>query len=99
MSKKIVEIPYWGVFVDCFPDKMDVAEKQKTSLITDDQWWAIARWWRDALLNESDWSQVSDNSLTPEKREEWKQYRKSLRDLTGIYTNPKNIVFPDLPAK
>ena len=102
MPKSIKEIPFWGILGDCFPDLPDLVEitrSQDESLITNDQWWAIARWWRTALLNESDWSQVSDNDLTEEKRLEWRTYRETLRSLTDIYEDPEEIIFPDLPAK
>jgi heme-binding NEAT domain protein len=98
MSKKITEIPFWGVLVDCFPSLEEKIKTMQESEITNSQWLAIARWWRNALLTESDWSQVSDNSLTEEKKAEWRQYRKTLRELTDTYENPKDIVFPDLPA-
>jgi hypothetical protein len=98
MGKKITEIPFWGVLVDCFPSLEEKIKTMQESEITNAQWLAVARWWKNALLNESDWSQVPDNSLTEEKKAEWRQYRKTLRELTDTYENPKDIVFPDLPA-
>jgi hypothetical protein len=98
MGKKITEINVWGVFVDCFPGHTETYISQDESKITDDQWLAMARLWRNTLLNESDWSQVPDNPLTEEKRAEWRQYRQTLRELTDTYENPKEIVFPDLPS-
>jgi hypothetical protein len=99
MSKKITQIPYWGILLDCYGEKaMPIVESQDPNQITEKQWLAIARWWRNALLNESDWSQVPDNSLTENQRESWRQYRQELRDITDKYPNPKNIVFPDLPS-
>jgi hypothetical protein len=104
MPKSIKEIPFWGILGDCFPELLsdgllEIIRSEDESLITDDQWWAIARWWRGALLNESDWSQVPDNSLTEEKRLEWRLYRESLRSLTDTYEDPQDIVFPDMPTK
>jgi hypothetical protein len=102
MSRSIKEIPFWGILGDCFPDLpglVEIIRSQDESLITDDQWWAIARWWRGALLSESDWSQVQDNSLTEEKRLEWRLYREALRTLTDAYEDPRDIVFPDMPTK
>jgi hypothetical protein len=97
MGKKITEIPFWGVLVDCFPSLEEKIKTMQESEITNAQWLAVARWWRNALLTESDWSQVSDNSLTEVQRETWRQYREELRDITTAFTNPKDIVFPDLP--
>lgn len=98
MAKSIKEIPFWGVLIDCFPAIEQDIQTMDESEITDEQWLAIARWWRNALLNESDWSQVSDNSLTEAQRETWKEYRQSLREITETYEDPKEIVFPDLPS-
>jgi hypothetical protein len=98
MSKKITEIPFWAVFTDCFPDNHDQLMEQDQSSITDEQWWSIAKWWKNALLNESDWSQVSDNSLSEEQRAAWREYRQELRDISNNFTDPKKIVFPDLPS-
>lgn len=99
MPKKISQIPYWGVLYDCFGDNViPVIETNDARNITDEQWWAIARWWRGALLNESDWSQIPDNSLSESQREAWRQYRQDLRDITTKYNNPKKIEFPDLPS-
>ena len=98
MGKKITEIPFWGILHDYFPDREQDFLTMDESEITDEQWWMVARWWRTALLNESDWSQVADNSLTEAQRESWRQYREELRDITTSFTNPKEIVFPDLPS-
>ena len=99
MTKKITEIPYLGILIDCFPDREQELRQIKESEVSNEQWWMIARWWRSALLSESDWSQVSDNSLSETQREQWKQYRQELRDITDGVSNPKDIVFPDMPSK
>jgi hypothetical protein len=98
MGKKITEIPFWGVLIDCFPSIEQKAQTMEESEITNDQWWAIAKWWRNALLSESDWSQATDNALSESQRELWRQYRTELRDISDNYTDPKKIVFPDLPS-
>ena len=36
---------------------------------------------RNDLLAQSDWTQLPDNSLTAEQKNEWVQYRQQLRDL------------------
>ena len=97
MSKKITEIPYLGILIDCFPNREQEFYSMDESEVTDEHWWMIARWWRNALLTESDWSQVTDNSLTEEQRELWRNYRQELRNITSTYTDPKEISFPDLP--
>lgn len=97
MSKKITEIPFWGILIDCFPSMEQQIQTMEESEITDEQWWAVARWWRNALLTESDWSQVTDNSLSEEQRELWRNYRQELRNISDTYTDPREISFPDLP--
>lgn len=54
---------------------------------------------RDHLLLLCDWSQLSDNALSEEKREEWSEYRQALRDLTGQLDFPNNINWPTPPSK
>jgi hypothetical protein len=98
MTKKINEIPFWGVFIDCFPEQVHMLIDKDESKITDEQWLTIARWWRNALLNESDWSQVPDNSLDESQRESYRQYRRELREITESVSDPKKIVFPAIPT-
>jgi hypothetical protein len=97
MKRKITEIPFWGIFVDCFPEQEQILIKQDERDITDEQWLTIARWWRNVLLNESDWSQVPDNALTESQRESYRQYRQELREITETFSDPKEIIFPGLP--
>ena len=98
MTKKITEIPYLGILMDYFPNREQELYNMSESEVSDYEWWMVARWWRNALLNESDWSQVSDNSLSEIQRESWRQYRQELRNITNTFTNPKDILFPDLPS-
>ena len=37
---------------------------------------------RNAKLAESDWTQAADSPLSDSKKNEWKTYRQSLRDIT-----------------
>jgi hypothetical protein len=59
--------------------------------------WAALRVKRDRRLTHCDWTQVTDNALTSEKREEWRQYRQALRDLPEITTDPAMPVWPVPP--
>lgn len=62
----------------------------------------IIRNLRAPLLNESDWSVLSDNQLTDAKKAEWLTYRQALRDITnGITTAEQaiNVAWPTKPAK
>lgn len=60
----------------------------------------ILRLKRDALLTESDWTQVNDSPLTDAKKTEWATYRQDLRDLPSSHqstTNFDDVVFPTQP--
>ena len=60
----------------------------------------ILRLKRDALLTESDWTQVNDSPLTDTKKAEWATYRQELRDLPSSHqstTNFDDVVFPTQP--
>lgn len=51
---------------------------------------------RNALLIESDWTQGVDSPLSEEKKNEWKNYRQELRDLTDL-EDISTIVWPVKP--
>jgi hypothetical protein len=60
----------------------------------------ILRLKRDALLTESDWTQVNDSPLSDVKKAEWATYRQELRDLPSSHqstTNFDDVVFPTQP--
>lgn len=58
---------------------------------------AIVKKQRDELLYKSDWTQISNNPLTPAKQEEWAIYRQQLRDITQQPGYPFNVVWPTKP--
>jgi hypothetical protein len=60
--------------------------------------WDIVRANRNALLGNSDWTQLSDAPLTPEQKESWTDYRRQLRDLPQPYTTPEEVIYPDMPT-
>ena len=52
------------------------------------------------LLQESDWTVVSDNTLTNVQRTSWMNYRTELRNITeGLSTvdDVNSVVFPNTP--
>lgn len=60
----------------------------------------ILRLKRDALLTESDWTQVNDSPLSDTKKAEWATYRQELRDLPSSHQSTANfddVVFPTQP--
>jgi len=50
---------------------------------------------RDALLKESDWTQVAD---APVDQSAWADYRQALRDLPEQEGFPQEVVWPNPPA-
>lgn len=46
---------------------------------------------RSILLLRTDWTQVSDNTLTDAQREEARTYRTALRNITSSLSNPENV--------
>ncbi len=53
---------------------------------------------RDILLRESDWTQFTDSPLSESKKNEWKTYRQSLRDLPATESDPENPTWPTMPS-
>jgi len=56
--------------------------------------WVEVRENRNQLLQECDWTQLSD--ISNETKTIWQSYRQELRDVT-THTNPFNIVWPVKP--
>ena len=62
----------------------------------------LIRYRRDAELRDTDWTQVSDAPLTAQQKQQWAQYRQSLRDLTSLYPEvdeTTQIEWPQRPNK
>jgi hypothetical protein len=51
---------------------------------------------RGFLLNECDWTQLSDTTLTADERQQWSVYRQQLRDITKDPNWP-NVQWPTKP--
>ena len=59
---------------------------------------AEMRAWRNALLAQSDWTQMSDSPLSDSKKQEWATYRQALRDFPNGWTPSDTANFPDQPS-
>lgn len=59
------------------------AEEGKPALIDHAPTWDDIRAERRPLLRNSDWTQMPDSPLSPEKKAEWATYRQALRDITS----------------
>ena len=57
--------------------------------------WAIVRAQRNAKLDASDWTQMSDNGMSPAVRAAWVDYRQALRDIT---TQTLPVTWPTEPS-
>lgn len=53
---------------------------------------------RNGLLSGTDWTQVPDSPLTDAKKEEWKVYRQSLRDLPSSNPTKATVNWPTKPS-
>lgn len=59
---------------------------------------AVLRARRDALLENSDWTQLADAPLSENLRTEWAEYRALLRALPQTFgQDPAAAIFPALP--
>jgi hypothetical protein len=52
---------------------------------------------RNALLTESDWTQIPNNPLTVDQQQAWAVYRQELRDVTSQSGYPFNVIWPTPP--
>tara|TARA_Y100001963_G_scaffold109417_1_gene151319 strand:- start:650 stop:952 length:303 start_codon:yes stop_codon:yes gene_type:complete len=59
---------------------------------------AQMRTWRDALLAQSDWTQMADAPLTDDEKRAWATYRQALRDYPSTWTPAGIADFPDPPS-
>jgi hypothetical protein len=63
--------------------------------------WESARYIRNNMLTECDWTQLADAPLTDEQKTAWQTYRQELRDLPASQANVSSIeeiVFPIPPS-
>lgn len=53
---------------------------------------------RQQLLAVCDWTQTMDAPLSPDRRQEWADYRQALRDITETVASPDLVVWPITPV-
>jgi hypothetical protein len=64
--------------------------KIKEEIVTDGEVlgsWMVFRNDRNVILKSTDWTQISDVSMTTAERGEWKKYRQYLRDCPKLHTD------------
>lgn len=69
----------------------------KAQIVNDAKWQKI-RLKREPLMNETDWTQMPDAPLTPEKKKEFVYYRQKLRDIPNSYSYPDDVIWPEKPT-
>lgn len=74
----------------------DYKAKAWTDTRTPETQWQVVRRQRDALLTQSDWTQLPDVPLAT--KETWAIYRQALRDITD-QSDPFNVVWPVAPDR
>ncbi len=78
------------------------------TLLPDNEWYnpnPSIRWTNDQKirnirnfrLKQSDKYVIPDFPITPEKKQEWVDYRQALRDITSQPTFPDSVVWPTKP--
>lgn len=60
--------------------------------------WRIIKQYRNELLMQSDWTQMTDAVMTFSQRQAWQDYRQALRDIPQTFTNPDDVTFPEAPT-
>jgi len=53
---------------------------------------------RNKLLQNSDWTQLPNNPLTPDQQTAWATYRQALRDIPSQSGYPFDVIWPTPPA-
>ena len=86
--KRDVEVPVWRN--DSW--QIELTKDGQTELF------AQARLKRNNLLSDTDWTQLPDVTITDANKELMRAYRQQLRDLFHNITDPRLIVWPDVPV-
>ena len=60
--------------------------------------WENIREERNNRLFQCDWTQISDSPLNEILKQQWAEYRQSLRDLPEVYSDPNDVVWPTEPG-
>jgi hypothetical protein len=96
INESINELGIWKNAITTFNAEIkrrEDAEKAELEAIeaTIDYWNLL----RDNIIGKlegNDWTQVLDSPLSFDEKESWKEYRKKLRDLINIISDPKELV-------
>lgn len=98
MDNKVYIAPTYSLEGDEYVQYQKVRDKTQQEIDEEiSAQWTNVRARRDLLLQESDWTQLRDVQFTPEKEEEWKEYRRQLREITNN-TDPFSLPWPTKPS-
>lgn len=98
MDNKVYTTPIFSLEGNEYVEYQQVRDKTQQEI--DEQinaQWNSVRARRNILLQESDWTQLGDVMFTPQKEQEWKEYRRQLRDITN-YPDPFSLPWPTQPS-
>ena len=83
-----------GEYIELTAEEIQELEDRKAAADLD---FTFVRSQRDAMLRDTDWTQIADASLGAHTAEEWAAYRQELRDLPSKHSKVSEVVFPDDP--
>ena len=83
-----------GEYIELTAEEIQELEDRKAAADLD---FTFVRSQRDAMLRDTDWTQIADASLGAHTAEDWAAYRQELRDLPAGFSKVSEVVFPDDP--
>jgi hypothetical protein len=83
-----------GEYIELTAEEIQELEDRKAAADLD---FTFVRSQRDAMLRDTDWTQLADASLGDHTAEEWATYRQELRDLPSKHSKVSEVVWPDDP--
>ena len=84
-----------GEYIELTAEEIQELEDRKAAADLD---FTFVRSQRDAMLRDTDWTQIADASLGAHTAEEWAAYRQELRDLPAGFSKVSEVVWPTPPA-
>ena len=83
-----------GEYIELTAEELQELEDMRAEADLD---FSRTRTQRNAMLRDTDWTQIADAALGDHTVEEWATYRQELRDLPGSFTKVSEVVWPDDP--
>ena len=83
-----------GEYIELTAEELQELEDMRAEADLD---FSRTRTQRDAMLRDTDWTQIADAALGDHTAEEWATYRQELRDLPAGFTKVSEVVWPTPP--